>query len=204
MSSLNILRSPRTGPPRPGDPRPWPFASKSPPPIDRPQREGPGREPPERERPQWAPAAACGVLVLALALQVVLPYGERLPQTSALAPRRPRPVVVPPVAEYPVILQSPIFSPDRKPGEDLGAAPGASALDSYAALGVAMGHGFASALVKGPGGPAKTIGRGQTLEGWRLVAMDKEKLTFERGSARHVLTVGAPPVPAAGQSGTQP
>ncbi|MGI8841973.1 MAG: hypothetical protein ACR2F8_14510 [Caulobacteraceae bacterium] len=148
--------------------------------------------------------AACGVLVLALALQVGLPYGQRLPQTSALAPRRPRPVTVPPVAEYPVILQAPIFSPDRKPGEDLGAAPGASTLDSYAALGVAMGRGFASALVKGPGAPTRTLRRGDTLEGWRLAGLDKEKLTFERGTARHVLTVGAPPVPAAGQTGILP
>ena len=135
---------------------------------------------------------------------MALPYGQRLPAASAPAPRRPRPVVVPPVAEYPAILQAPIFSPDRKPGEDLGAGPGASALDSYAALGVAMGHAFASALVKGPGGPAKTLKRGDTLEGWRLVGLDKEKLTFERGPARHVLTVGAPPVPPAGQSEAQP
>lgn len=154
-----------------------------------------------REHPEWSPAIACGVLVLALALQVALPYGERLPTASPLAPRRPRPVVVTPVAEYPAILQSPIFSPDRKPGVDQGAAPGASALDSYAALGVATGHGFASALVKGPGGPARTLRPGDTLEGWKLVAMDREKLTFERGDARHVLTVGASTAPAVGESG---
>ena len=109
-----------------------------------------------------------------------------------------------PVAEYPAILQAPIFSPDRKPGQDLGAAPGAGALDSYAALGVATGRTFASALVKGPGGPARTLRRGDTLEGWKLVAMNRDKLTFERGDARHILTVGAPSVPAAGQSGNQP
>ncbi len=136
---------------------------------------------------------------------MALPYGQRLPRASAPAPRRPRPVVVPPVAEYPVILQAPIFSPDRKPGEDLGAGPGASALDSYAALGVGMGRGFATALVKGPGGPAATLRRGDTLEGWRLVGLEKDKLTFERGPARHVLTVGAPTAPlAAGQSETEP
>ena len=135
---------------------------------------------------------------------MALPYGERLPTATPLAARPPRPVIVAPVAEYPAILQSPIFSPDRKPGEDLGAAPGASAWDSYAALGVATGRAFASALVKGPGGPAKTLRRGDTLEGWKLVAMDRDKLTFERGDARHVLTVGAPSTPAAGQSGDQP
>ena len=195
MSLSNTSPSPRTGLWRPGDPRFWPFASKSPPPID----------PSGRERPEWPAVVACGVLVLALALQVVLPYGQRLPAASAQAPRRPRPVLVPPVAEYPVILQSPIFSPDRKPGEDLGAAPGASVLDSYAALGVATARNFASALVKGPGEAAKTLRRGDSLEGWRLVALDKDKLTFERGGARHVLTVGAPPPSGAGDKAeTQP
>lgn len=135
---------------------------------------------------------------------MVLPYGERLPDASALAPRRPRPVVAPPLAEYPAILQSPIFSPDRKPGEDLGAAPGAGALDSYAALGVATGRAFANALVKGPGAPAQTLKRGDTLEGWRLVGLEKDKLTFERGAARHVLTVGAPAASAVGQNEAQP
>jgi len=140
-----------------------------------------------------------------LALQVVLPYGERLPEASALAPRRPRPVLVPPVAEYPAILQSPIFSPDRKPGEDLGAAPGVNVLDSYAALGVATARGFASALVKGPGEAAKTLRLGDTLEGWRLIGLEKDKLTFTRGDARHVLTVGAPPAAAeADKTGTEP
>jgi len=190
----NTLRSPRTGLWRPGAPRPWPFVSKSPPPTT----------PSGGEHPEWAPAVACGVLVLALALQVAIPYGQRLPEASALAPRRPQPVFVPPVAEYPAILQSPIFSPDRKPGEDLGAAPGSNVLDSYTALGVATANSFASALVKGPGAGAKTLKRGDTLEGWRLVGLDKEKLTFERGDARHVLIIGAQPAAAAGaQAGAQ-
>jgi hypothetical protein len=136
---------------------------------------------------------------------VALPYGKRLPEASVQAPRRSRPVLVPPVAEYPTILQSPIFSPDRKPGEDTGAAPGAGALDNYTALGVATARGFASALVKGPGAPAKTFRLGDTLEGWRLVGLDRDKVTFERDNARHVLTVGAPAVSAAStQPETQP
>ncbi|MGI9168953.1 MAG: hypothetical protein ACR2FH_02085 [Caulobacteraceae bacterium] len=129
---------------------------------------------------------------------MILPYGERLPAASSAAPRRPRPLVVPPIAEYPAILRSPIFSPDRKPGEDSGAGPGAGALDSYAALGVATGKAFATALIRGPGAPPRTVRRGETVEGWRMVGLDREKLTFERGGARHVLTVGAPAASAAG------
>jgi len=86
----------------------------------------------------------------------------------------------------------------------MGGAPGAGVLDSYAALGVATARNFASALVKGPGEAAKTLRPGDTLEGWRLVGLDKEKLTFERGGARHVMTVGAPPASAGGDTAGAP
>ena len=127
---------------------------------------------------------------------MIIPYGQPLPQPSPVAARRPRTFVVPPLPEYAAILQSPIFTPDRKPGEDAGAAPGASVLDSYTALGVATGRGFATAVIKGPGDAAKTVRRGDTVEGWTLVGLDSAKLTFERGGARRTLTIGAASAPA--------
>lgn len=128
--------------------------------------------------------------------QIALPWSERLPASSALALRPPPPVAVPPPGQYPVILAAPIFSPDRKPGEDTGSAPGANALDAYTALGVATGRGLATALVKGPGAGPQVIRPGQELEGWKLVGLDRNKLTFERNGARHVLTIGAAASPA--------
>ncbi len=120
-----------------------------------------------------------------------MPYGRPLPEPSPVAARRPRILAVAPLPEYAAILQSPIFTPDRKPGEDAGAAPGASVLDGYTALGIATGRGFATAVIKGPGDAAKTVRRGEAVEGWTLVGLDSSKLTFERAGARRTLPIGA-------------
>jgi len=65
-------------------------------------------------------------------------------------------------------------------------------LDDYSALGAATGGAVATAVVSGPGGVTKALRRGETLEGWRLVAVDRSKLTFERNGLRRVIVVGAP------------
>ena len=44
-----------------------------------------------------------------------------------------------------------------------------------------------------PGGGVKTVRRGDDLEGWRLVAIDRTRVIFERKGARHALIIGAPP-----------
>jgi hypothetical protein len=140
----------------------------------------------------------CILLLLTLMVQVLLPHAQPLPEASALAPRRPRPVVPPAMPAYPAILAAPIFSPDRKPGEDEDATPGAGALDGYSALGVALGRGFATAVVKGPDGAAHNLHVGDSLQTWRLISIKSDQLTFQRETVRHVMPVGAaaaaPPV----------
>ncbi len=120
-----------------------------------------------------------------------MPSGETPPEAVVAGMRMPRLVAPPRPFEDRRILEAPIFSPDRKPGPDADAAPGASLLDGYAALGVAIGRGFATAVVKGPDGVAKALKLGADLEGWRLVGLDRGKLTFQKNDARHVLAVGA-------------
>jgi len=111
---------------------------------------------------------------------------------SVVAPRRPRLVVVPSLPDYPSILASPVFAPDRKPGAAELAEAGGGALSSYAALGTAAGGGAASGVVAGPGGRPKTIRVGDDLEGWRLESVSRTSLTFVRNGAHHQLVVGAP------------
>jgi len=137
------------------------------------------------------PVFACGVLALALVAQVVLPHGQPLTDASPVLARRPRPVVAPVLPDYGAILQAPIFSPDRKPGEDEGAFAGAGPLNGFVAVGVATGRNFATALVKGPDGSVRTLHRGDTIQDWRLVGIESSQLTFTRGAARHVIPVGA-------------
>ena len=189
--SSNTFPSPPIARSPPGDPRVWWSVLKS---------VLPGG-PHDRERPELTPVLACGVLVLALIVQLVLPSSHPLTEASPLAPRRPKPVVAPPVPDYAAILAAPIFSPDRKPGEDEDSAPGSGALDGFAALGVATGRGFATALLKGPDGVVSTLRVGDSVQGWRLVGVESAKLTFQRDTARHVVPVGAPTTTPAAQNG---
>ncbi|HEY2178328.1 MAG TPA: hypothetical protein VGH15_07075 [Caulobacteraceae bacterium] len=138
------------------------------------------------------PVLAVGGLILALVLQLFLPSGAAAPEASSVAARRPRPLVVPPLPEYAAILAKPIFAPDRKPGAgDLSATSGGE-LAGYAALGAAVGHGVAAAVVSGPSGSIRTVHAGDVVEGWRVVAVESGKLTFDRNGVRHTLVVGAP------------
>jgi hypothetical protein len=137
------------------------------------------------------PVLAAGALALGLAAQLLLPAARPLTEASPLAPRRPRPIVAPTVGPYPVILQAPIFSPDRKPGEEE-ETPGAGALGGFVAIAVALGHNFATALMKGPDGAIRTVHLGDSVLDWRLVGIESSKLTFERDTARHEVPIGAP------------
>ena len=139
------------------------------------------------------PILAGGVLVLIAGLQLLLPGASPPPGAIGLAARRERPVNVPPLLEYAAILASPIFTPDRRPGAAGGPSDtGGGTLAGYAALGAATGRGLATGVVSSPGAGAKTLRRGDILDGWRLVAVDRTQLTFERNGTRRTLVVGAP------------
>jgi hypothetical protein len=138
------------------------------------------------------PVFACGVLLVALVAQVVIPNGQPLTDASPVLARRPRPVAAPVIPDYAAILRAPIFSPDRKPGEDEDTALGSGPLNGFAVVGVSIGRNFATALVKGPDGSLRTLHRGDTIQDWRLVSIESSQLTFGRDTARHVISVGAP------------
>jgi hypothetical protein len=137
--------------------------------------------------------AAVAVLLAALALQFALPGTGPGAWVSALAPRRPLAVVPPPVPEYAAILRAPIFAPDRKPGPSALAAPGGGPLSGYAALGVAIDRSGATAVISGPQNSTRTVRTGESVEGWRLVSIERTRVTFERDGARQSLVVGSPP-----------
>lgn len=135
---------------------------------------------------------ACICLIGLLGLQWFLPYGDPQIPVAGLATRHPRLVSAPSMTEYPDILRAPIFAPDRRPGETEG--PGAASLGvlgAYAVLGAASGPGFVNAVINGPAG-AKVVRKGETVEGWTVVAVDKDKVTFERKGVRHSLAIGVP------------
>lgn len=153
---------------------------------------------------------ACAALVALLALQLALPQGSSLPTpTAGLAARRLQLARPPFTPQSPAILRAPLFAPDRLPGQARMAAPadaaGSDTMLGYSALGVAMGHGAAAGVVSAPGGKVTTLKIGDAVEGWRLVGLDRTRLSFARNGVRRDLVVGAPaettapPTPAAAQ-----
>lgn len=136
-----------------------------------------------------------------LGIQLMLPPAAPPSEPPGLAPRRQRPVMVPPVQEYAAILASPIFAPDRLPGPAGGGSDGGGgSLAGYAAIGAVSGRAVASAVVTAPGGGIKTLRLGDEVDGWRLSGVDRTHVYFERNGVRHVLVVGAPPEAAPPQA----
>jgi hypothetical protein len=131
--------------------------------------------------------------VVIIGAQIILPAAAPPPDAPGLAARRTRPVQIPLPKEYPAILASPIFAPDRRPGSAGGAADtGGGTLAGYAALGAVTGGSVAAGVVSAPGGGTKTLKRGDEVEGWRLIAVQRTRLVFERHGERHALEIGAP------------
>ena len=111
--------------------------------------------------------------------------------------------MIPPVPEYAAILASPIFAPDRNPASSGEASEnGCGSLAGYAAIGTVAGRDVATAVITIPGGGIKTLSRGDEVEGWRLVGVDRTSAVFERNGVRHALIVGAPAEATAASSAT--
>jgi hypothetical protein len=129
-----------------------------------------------------------------LAAQLLIPQGDITAVDIGLAPRRSRPLTIPPSVSYADALTAPIFAPDRRPATDDGdSITGVDPLVGYAALGAATGRTFASAVVSIPGGGStRLLHLGDEVAGWRLVGITSVRLTFERRGALRHLVVGAP------------
>ena len=139
---------------------------------------------------------ATALLLVAAGLQLTLPSVSTLPEQSDLAPRRAREPASPAVPSYPEILRNPIFTPDRK--ADASVEPPAGGMGDFTVLGIATASdGVATAIVKVPGGTIVRVQPGEDLNGWKLVTVDLNALTFEHNGERHILPLEKKPLPAA-------
>jgi hypothetical protein len=151
---------------------------------------------------------ATALLLLAAGLQLTLPSATALPESSDLAPRRAREPAPPAVPNYPEILRNPIFAPDHKP--DASVEPPAGGMGDFTVLGIATASdGVATALVKTPGGTIARVRPGEDMNGWKLVDVQLNALTFEHNGERHILPLEKkplpppPPLPSANNATTQ-
>lgn len=151
---------------------------------------------------------ATALLLVAIGLQFVLPSETPLPAPSGLAPRRAAEPRLPVAENYPAVLANPIFAPDRKP--DATIEPPAGGMGDYAVLGIATaGAGMATALVRQPDGTITRIAPGGDLNGWKLVHVELNALTFEKNGERHILAIEKKPAasslaPPGGNLAAQP
>jgi hypothetical protein len=143
------------------------------------------------------------LLIAGAAVQFAVPTSTKLPDDSILAPRRVResPQIV--EQDYPTVLANPIFAPDRKP--DATAVPVSGGMNGFAVLGVGVVGDTATALVRGPGGMVQRLKPGDMINGYRLIAVQLDQLTFERNNERHMLSLSKSPGLAFGPgAGGQP
>jgi len=179
MSLLNTFRSLPIAPFRPGTLNRWRSALKSPRPfLDLRSR-------------AFLPAAAAAALLSALVFQLTFPAISSLPPKSDLAARRVREPMVAVAMEYPAILKSPIFAPDRAPDPREIAIAGGMA--GYAVLGTAVAGDTATAIVRTPSGTVERVRPGEDLDGWKLISVTQRELTLERNNEHRILTVTQQP-----------
>lgn len=144
----------------------------------------------------FLPVLAALALFAAAGYQLTFPVISILPAKSDLAPRRVRDPAPPRVAEYPAILEKPIFAPDRKPDPREMAIAGGMA--GYEVLGTAIAGDTSTAVIRTPAGSIERVRPGEDLDGWKLVSVGPRELTLERNNEHRILTVTQqPPVVAA-------
>jgi hypothetical protein len=105
---------------------------------------------------------------------------------------------------YRAIIERPLFDPDRRPVEPLPEveAPPPPMADSGPApqepltatlLGVFTGEGRALAVVqRGSDGRMVRLSKGESVDGWKLIAIDVRSVDFERGGERQKLELTGP------------
>jgi hypothetical protein len=127
------------------------------------------------------------VLVLAAGLQMAMPSSAALPEDSVLAPRRAPEPAEPVARNYPAVLASPLFAPDRAPVTLQ--AQTAGNLSGYDVIGTAVAGNVSTALVRDATGRIIRVKPDAILQGWRLVSIDRTQLIFDRDGEQRSLVI---------------
>ena len=152
----------------------------------------------------WMPAVLLGIC-LALGVALVQLQGpaadaaRRPPVPVASLPALPEDVAVSPSVKsaYAVVAERPIFQPDRRPYVAAVVAPPPAptqspppppAIRAYTVVGVVVSANRRLAWLKAPSAtsPAR-VSEGDVVQGWRVKQISADRVTFEAGTAEHVL-----------------
>jgi hypothetical protein len=161
-------------------------------------------------RARWLVLGAAATL--AVAAPVLIVSGEEAKPLRAAAALPPVEVDPRPSVPLAFALTAPPFDPDRTAetapapeaaAEAAAAPPPPPPAPPPALVGIATGgRGRAVALLKSASGETVMIGRGATVDGWRLVAIGRDTVTLARDGASQTLRFafpnrsgGSPPPP---------
>jgi hypothetical protein len=139
----------------------------------------------------------------AAATQLMLPTATPIYRAAPAPPAllSSKPVGEPaPITVYPAITEHPLFYPTRTPYVVLKApAPAASAapelnpLHNYTLIGIILSQGVRMALLRpNAGGPTIFAKEGQSVEGWTLHEIRRDRLHFTNAGAAFDLRFTSP------------
>jgi|GEM_PF-848447 len=141
-------------------------------------------------QPRWIIPGAAALLAVAI------PFWLLQPETRKV--EAPPPLVVTDLAVAPIgglerARTAPLFSPTRTPGEQAPppgnpeSAPAAAASPMPVLVGlVSRARGRGVALVKAGNGQTVTIAPGESVDGWQLVGIGRDRATFASNGERRV------------------
>ncbi len=149
---------------------------------------------PSRADRTWLPAALSALLATGLAVLIVLPNAEPLPEGGFVAPLRlPRLEPGVPLTD-PVIVQRTLFSPTRRNDTGAKTVDGSTViiapLGGARVAGVTLSPGRSRVFMVAPSGKLSTLGPGSLYEGWQVAAVSTASVVFVRNGERLNVAVG--------------
>ncbi len=144
-------------------------------------------------QPRWIVPGAAALLAVAVPIWLLQPGTSKVED--------PPPLVVTDLAVAPVVgldraRTAPIFSPTRTPAEQAPppgspeAAPAAAPSPMPVLVGlVSRTRGRGIALVKAGNGQTVTIAPGESVDGWQLVGIGRDRATFASNGERRVASL---------------
>jgi hypothetical protein len=154
------------------------------------------------------PATLAGLLLAAVALQLLLTGGPDLPEEGIgrIASSAPS-VRIARAGAAPIILERPLFSPTRDgsgAGSSSAKGDGASSVLGGAVVAGTVSRGRTThAFARLPDGSIRILGIGQQINGWRLAGLTSESARFVRNGETITIAYGANAPTPSGDAGDE-
>lgn len=111
-----------------------------------------------------------------------------LPAAAAGLPAAQSAPALPPISAYAEVTERPLFSPSRQPAPPEAAQEDLGNSSAFTLLGIVISEGERMALIEhGKPGVVARLKEGQAVEGWRLQAIEADRVILEHGGTQQPL-----------------